>query len=90
VWAFVVFAWSPHNNSRDEREDENEHHDGEGLCRTGCDDEPSLGSLDNRMSQLRWGQPDRHMWWPNTDLELDEAEHEIGIEDQPHDAEEGL
>jgi hypothetical protein len=41
------------------------------------------------MSQLRWGQPDRHMWWPNTDLELDEAEHEIGIEDQPHDAEEG-
>jgi hypothetical protein len=39
------------------------------LCRTGCDDEPSLGSLDNRMSQLRWGQPDRHMWWPNTDLE---------------------
>ena len=41
----------------------------------GCvDDEPSLGSLDGRMSQKRWGQPDRDVLWPNTDLEHDEAD----------------
>jgi len=72
--------------SQDGREEENEHHDGEGMSK-GCDDEPSLGSLDGRMSQLRWGQPDRQMWFPNTDLELDEAEQEVGVEDEPHDAE---
>ena len=51
------------------------------------DDEPSLGSLDGRMSQLRWSIPDRSVWWPNQDMELDEAEQEVGIEDSPHDAE---
>jgi|SRR5271169_883539 len=52
------------------------------------DDESSLGSLDGRMSQLRWSKPDRSVWWPNQDMELDEAEQEYGIEDVPHDAEE--
>jgi hypothetical protein len=52
------------------------------------EDEPSLGSLDGRMSQLRWCQSDRSVLWPNQDLEHDEAKHEFGIEDEPHDAEE--
>jgi hypothetical protein len=57
----------------------------------GCvDDEPSLGSLDSRVSQLRWSAPDRPVLWPNQDMELDEAEHEVGIEDLPHDAKEGV
>ena len=52
----------------------------------GCvDDEPSLGSLDGRFSQLRWGRTDRDVLWPGGDFEHDEAEHEIGIEDLPHD-----
>ena len=52
----------------------------------GCvDDEPSLGSLDGRMSQLRWGGTDRCVLWPGGDFEHDEAEHEVGIEDMPHD-----
>jgi hypothetical protein len=55
----------------------------------GCVDcEPSLGSLDGRMSQKKWGEPDRREWWSGQDLELDEAEQEVGIEDQPHDADE--
>jgi hypothetical protein len=45
------------------------------------DDEPSLGSLDGSISQLRWCQPDRSVLWPNADMEYDEAEHEVGIED---------
>jgi hypothetical protein len=53
----------------------------------GCvDDEPSLGSLDGRFSQLRWGGTDRDVLWPGGDFEYDEAEHEVGIEDMPHDA----
>jgi hypothetical protein len=53
----------------------------------GCvDDEPSLGSLDGRFSQLRWGGTDRDVLWPGGDFERDEAEHEVGIEDMPHDA----
>jgi hypothetical protein len=44
------------------------------------DDEPSLGSLDGRMSQLRWSAPDRPVLWPNTDLEHDEAEFEGGAD----------
>jgi hypothetical protein len=40
------------------------------------DDEPSLGSLDGRVSQERWGQPDRAVLQPNIDLEHDEAEFE--------------
>ena len=51
-------AWMWQNNNGNEREEENEHHDGEGYG-GGCDDEPSLGSLDGRMSQLRWSEPDR-------------------------------
>ncbi len=45
------------------------------------DDEPSLGSLDGRMSQLRWSTPDRSVWWPNEDMELDEADQEVAAED---------
>jgi hypothetical protein len=53
----------------------------------GCvDDEPSLGSLDGRFSQLRWGGTDRCVLWPGGDFEHDEPEHEVGIEDMPHDA----
>jgi hypothetical protein len=44
------------------------------------DDEPSLGSLDGRMGQLRWSAPDRPVLWPNTDLEHDEAEFEGGAD----------
>jgi hypothetical protein len=52
----------------------------------GCvDDEPSLGSLDGLFSQLRWGETDRRVLWPGEDFEHDEAEHEVGIEDMPHD-----
>lgn len=72
-------AWMWQNNAANEREEENEHHDGEGYG-GGCDDEPSLGSLDGRMSQLRWSEPDRPVRWPNQDFELDEAEQEVGIE----------
>jgi hypothetical protein len=57
------------------------------------DDEPSLGSLDARISQLRWAEPDRAVLWPHQDFEYDPAEHEDdpadhegGIEDMPHDA----
>jgi hypothetical protein len=62
---------------------------GEGDGDTGgiVDDEPSLGSLDGRMSQLRWSLPDRFHWWANNDGELDEAAQEVGIEDLPHDPE---
>jgi hypothetical protein len=81
-------AWMWQNNMGDDREEENEHHDGAGYG-TGCDDEPSLGSLDGRMSQLRWSAPDRPVLFPNSDLELDEAEQEVGIEDLPHDEETG-
>jgi hypothetical protein len=38
------------------------------------------------MSQLRWALPDRGGWYLD-DAELDEAEHEVGIEDLSHDAE---
>jgi hypothetical protein len=60
--------------------------DGDNIMGYGTvDDEPSLGSLDGRMSQLRWSQPDRSVLWPNDDLEHDEAEHEVGIEDMAHE-----
>jgi hypothetical protein len=53
---------------------------------TTVDDEPSLGSLDGRMSQKRWGLPDRGGFWEmGWDREFDPAEQEGGIEDQPHD-----
>jgi hypothetical protein len=56
------------------------------------DEEPSLGSLDGRMSQKRWGSSDREGWYC-IDAEHDEAEHEVsdeevsegGIEDLNHD-----
>ena len=69
-----IAAWVPFNNPRDDREEENEHGDGDtGGC---VDDEPSLGSLDGRVSQVNWSQPDRSVWWPNQDLEYDEADLE--------------
>jgi hypothetical protein len=90
------------NPTCDDREEQNEDGDdldrleasdldisGESDAENGggtVDDEPSLGSLDGRMSQLRWCQPDRSALWPNEDTEYDEAEHEVGIEDMPHDA----
>jgi hypothetical protein len=60
------------------------------------DDEPSLGSLDRRMSQTKWAQPDytpRGVWGLCTDAEddglvrgeYDDADHEGGIEDLGHD-----
>jgi hypothetical protein len=53
----------------------------------GCvNDEPSLGSLDGRLSQKRWGLSDCEPWPICVDAEHDEAEHEGGIEDEPHDA----
>jgi hypothetical protein len=79
-------AWLWQNNAGDDREEENEHHDGTEYG-GGVDDEPSLGSLDGRMSQLRWSAPDRPVLWPNGDFEFDEAEQEGGIEDLPHDEE---
>ena len=81
-------AWMWQNNTAGDREEENEHHDGSGYI-GGCDDEPSLGSLDGRMSQLRWSVSDRPVLFANSDLELDEAEQEVGIEDLPHDQETG-
>jgi hypothetical protein len=88
-----VGAWALCNNNCDDREDENEHGESDN---GGCvDDEPSLGSLNDRISQLRWGQPDRYVgWgWGCVDLEYDEAENEdddddereAAIDDQPHD-----
>ena len=44
------------------------------------DDEPSLGSLDGRINQLRWGEPDHALIQPNVDLEHDEAEFEDGAD----------
>jgi hypothetical protein len=39
------------------------------------DDEPSLGSLDGRMSQKRWGLPDASdCWWMATDIEYGRAD----------------
>ena len=52
-------AWSLANNTLDDREDENEHAEGDGFGQDCVDDEPSLGSLDGRISQKRWGLPDR-------------------------------
>jgi hypothetical protein len=45
--------------------------------------EPSLGSLEDRIGQQQWGQS--VIGWGNIDLERDDADHEIGIEDLPHD-----
>jgi len=59
-----------------DQEDKNEHHDGDGY--RGCDDEPSLGSLDGRMSQLRGAQQDRQVWFPNKDVEADSSEESVG------------
>lgn len=51
------------------------------------DDEPSLGSLDGRVSQKRWGLADRrdYEWYAMADREQDEAEndeaeHEDGVD----------
>ena len=83
-------AWMWQNNTAGDREEENQRlHDGSGYI-GGCDDEPSLGSLDGRMSQLRWSVSDRPVLFANSDLELDEAEQEVGIEDLPHDQETGF
>jgi hypothetical protein len=83
-------TWSLRQNSADDREHEDEDGDeldkleasdleisGEadgdrGDC---VDDEPSLGSLDGRMSQKRWGLPDvSDSWWMATDIEYDPAD----------------
>jgi hypothetical protein len=94
-------AWSFGQNPGDDREEQNEDGDELDTLEVdevelkgeadgdngGCvDDEPSLGSLDGRFSQLRWGGTDRDVLWPGGDFEHDEAEHEVGIEDMPHDA----
>jgi hypothetical protein len=60
----------------------------------GCvDDEPSLGSLDSRISQKRWGEADRSGWW-FTDAEQDDADPERGGIDtdelERDDAEQGI
>jgi len=90
---------NPSDRYSDEREAENEHGDeldkgevcelelrgeADGEWGGNVDDEPSLGSLDARMSQLRWSQPDRSVAWPNQDLEHDDADHEGSIEDIPN------
>ena len=96
------WAWSSAQNpTRDDCEEQNEDGDeldrlevdevelkGEADGDSGgcVDDEPSLGSLDGQFSQLRWGGTDRRVLWPGEDFEHDEAEHEVGIEDMPHDA----
>jgi hypothetical protein len=96
------WAWSSAQNpTRDDCEEQNEDGDELDTLEVdeielkgeadgdngGCvDDEPSLGSLDGRFSQLRWGGTDRRVLWPGGDFEHDEAEHEVGIEDMPHDA----
>jgi hypothetical protein len=85
-----VRAWSAAQNpTHDDREEQNEDGDeldklecadldisGEADGDNGgiVDDEPSLGSLDGRMSQLRWGAAGCAVLWPNSDLEHDEAE----------------
>jgi hypothetical protein len=94
-------AWSFGQNPGDDREEQNEDGDeldrfevdevelkGEADGDNGgcVDDEPSLGSLDGRFSQLRWGGTDRCVLWPGGDFEYDEAEHEVGIEDMPRGA----
>jgi len=88
-------AWSLRQNpTTDDREEQNEdgsddeheiselEHYGEADGDNGgiVDDEPSLGSLDGRIGQSRWCQPDRSVLWPNEDLEHDEAEVEDGAD----------
>jgi hypothetical protein len=81
-------TWSLRQNSTDDREHEDEDGDeldklevsdleisGEADGESGgcVDDEPSLGSLDARISQKRWGLPDV-FWWMATDIEYDPAD----------------
>jgi hypothetical protein len=71
-------TWSLRQNSTDDREHEDEDGDeldklevsdleisGEADGHNGgcVDDGPSLGSLDSRMSQKRWGLPDSSDFW---------------------------
>ena len=84
-------TWSLRQNSTDDREHEDEDGDeldklevsdleisGEADGHNGgcVDDEPSLGSLDSRMSQKRWGLPDSaaDCWWLAADIEYDPAD----------------
>jgi hypothetical protein len=84
-------TWSLRQNSTDDREHEDEDGDeldklevsdleisGEADGHNGgcVDDEPSLGSLDGRVSQKRWGLPDSaaDCWWMATDIEYDPAD----------------
>jgi hypothetical protein len=84
-------TWSLRQNSADDREHEDEDGDeldklevseleisGEADGHNGgcVDDEPSLGSLDSRMSQKRWGLPDSaaDCWWLAADIEYDPAD----------------
>jgi hypothetical protein len=84
-------TWSLRQNSTDDREHEDEDGDeldklevsdleisGEADGHNGgcVDDEPSLGSLDGRLSQNRWGLPDSaaDCWWMATDIEYDPAD----------------
>jgi hypothetical protein len=83
-------TWSLRQNSTDDREHEDEDGDeldklevsdleisGEADGHNGgcVDDEPSLASLDARMSQKRWGLPDTSdSWWTATDIEYDPAD----------------
>jgi hypothetical protein len=83
-------TWSLRENHGEDREHEDEHGDeldkleasdldisGEADGHNGAcvDDEPSLGSLDSRMSQKRWGQSDSNEgWWWGTVIEYDPAD----------------
>jgi hypothetical protein len=84
-------TWSLRQNSTDDREHEDEDGDeldklevsdleisGEADGHNGgcVDDEPSLGSLDSRVSQKRWGLPDSaaDCWWQAADIEYDPAD----------------
>jgi hypothetical protein len=84
-------TWSLRQNSADDREHEDEDGDeldkleasdleisGEADGHNGgcVDDEPSLGSLDGRISQKRWGLPDSaaDCWWLAADIEYDPAD----------------
>jgi hypothetical protein len=92
-----VLSWSdrsnPHRDDREHQDEDGDDLDRQEACEleiygeadggTGgnVDDEPSLGSLDGRMSQIRWSLPDRSLCWPHADFEYDEADHEGGDDD---------
>lgn len=70
--------------------------EGDGDCGDNVDDEPSLGSLDGRMSQNKWCQPDytpKGCSWTfrmSPDVEYDEAEFETEDEREQDPAEAGI